>query len=112
MRIRGRTADLVQPDTRSLRNADAVRVLLVVDDEQPLRELHFVRMGAGRNADLPQHSRSCGIGDVDDARSDAEVAHVPDVEHVAVPHDLHAVALAIEIGVADELEPASLEGTR
>jgi hypothetical protein len=34
------------------------------------------------------------------------------VQHVAAPHDLHAVAFAGEIGVADELEAARLEGTR
>jgi hypothetical protein len=35
---------------------------------------------------------------------------MPYIEHVAVPHDLHAIAFAAEIGVADELEAACLQG--
>jgi hypothetical protein len=60
--------------------------------------------------DLPQDVRPGGIGDVDDARPNTEVAHVADVEHVAAPHDLHPIAAAIEVGMADELEATLLKG--
>ena len=32
-----------------------------------------------------------------------------DVEHVAVAHDLHAVASSVEIGMTDELETVRFE---
>ena len=81
----------------------------MVCEEQAVGELDLVRVRSLGDRDLPEDSRPAGVGDVDDARPDAEVAHVTDVQHVAAAHDLHPVAAAVEVAVADELEAMLLE---
>ena len=73
-------------------------------------ELHFVRVRPLRDRDLSQELWLAGVGDLDDARPDAEVAHVPDVDDVGIPHDLHPVAAPIKVGVPDELQATLLQG--
>ena len=84
----------------------------MIREQEPVGELHLVRMRSLRNGDLPQDSRPLRVGDVEDARADAEVTHVPHVEKIAAAHDLHSVAAALEVGVAHKLETALLERTR
>ncbi len=111
LRLRG-LRDVVDNEAAAIRDADAVGILLVVREQQVARELHLVRVRSPRHWNLPHDAGPREVGDLHDTRADAEVAHMAHVQHVAVPHDLHAVTLAGEIGVADELEAARLEGTR
>src|SRR5438309_279917 len=53
-------------------------------------------------------ARMRGVGEIDDACPHAEVAHMADVEDVAIPHDLHPIAPAIEVAVPDHLEAVLL----
>jgi hypothetical protein len=105
----GRPRDVVHEQTAALRDSDPIGVLLVVREQEIAGQLHLVGVRSLRDGDLPEHARVREIGDVDDARPNAEVAHVADVEDVAAPHDLHAIALAAEVGVADEFEAVRLE---
>ncbi len=107
----GGVRDVVHHEARALRDADAIGVLLVIGEQKAVGELHLVRMRSLRHGDLPEDSRAGGIGDVDDAGPDAEIAHVTDVEDLARSHDLHPVAAAAEVGVADELDAVLLHGT-
>src|SRR5207245_10224573 len=94
---------VVHQQTRALRDADAIRILLVVREQEAVAELHLVGVRSLWHGDLSEDSRSARMDEVDDAGPDAEVAHVTDVEHVAVPPDRHAMAGASEVGMAAEL---------
>ena len=100
---------VVHADAGARRIANLVRIALVVHEEQPVRELRLVSVGVTGNSGLGHDARNCRIGDVDHARAHREVAHVADVEHILAPHDLHAVAVSVEIAVSDELEAARFE---
>ena len=82
----------------------------MVREQKTVGELHLVRVRPLRDRDLSQELWLAGVGDLDDARPDAEVAHVPDVDDVGIPHDLHPVAAPIKVGVPDELQATLLQG--
>ena len=84
----------------------------MIREQEAIGKLHLVGVGSLRHRDLSQDVRPARIGDVHDARPYAEVAHVADVENVAVPHDLHPVATTLEVGMADELEAALFQRAR
>src|SRR5665809_169134 len=50
------------------------------------------------------------VAHVEHRRGHATRAHVAEVQSIAVAHYLHAVPMAREIGVADELQPVAVSG--
>ena len=93
-----------EPVAESLAAAEA----LLVHEQQTARELHLVGVRSCRRRDLGDHVRVGRVGDVQHRGAHAGAAEMADVEGVAVAHDLHAVALGVEIGVAEEPEPRCL----
>ena len=59
-------------------------------------------MGADRCLQLCNDLRTPGIGDVDDGCADAALAHMADIRKAVSDVDMHAVAVAIEVGLADQ----------
>ena len=59
----GRILDLIHQQAGALGDTDAVRVLLVVCEEEAVGELDLVRVRSLGDRDLPQDSRPAGIGD-------------------------------------------------
>ncbi len=68
-----------------------------------------MRVRALGHRQLRHQARVPQVGNVHDARAHAEVAHVADVDDVAVTHHLHPVAFSAQIGVPDELESAGVQ---
>ena len=75
---------------------------LVVDQQQPVRHLHLVRVGVGGCVPLRHQLGTIRSGYVEDRRARSGCPRVPDVQRVAVTHDLHAVASSAQVVLAEE----------
>ncbi len=104
-----RARDVVYDDPGAFRIGEVVRVALVVHEQQPVGVLGLMGVRSSGGRQLRDDARPAEIRDVDHARADAEVTHVPHVKDVAVAHDLHPVASAGEVTMSDELEAAFVQ---
>ena len=99
-----------QPGRERLGHRRAVGELLVVDQQQAIGGLHLVVMAAGRRPPLCHQLRPGGVGHVQDRGAHPGGARVPDVEHVALPDHLHAVAVATQVVAGEQAQPAGARG--
>ena len=76
--------------------------LLAVLDEDVTDDLHLVVVGVGRMLDLADDARVGGIGAVEDGERQRAQPDMGDVDELAALDDLHGVADAIKVAVADE----------
>ena len=104
--------DVVDHDAGALGIGRVVWVALVIHEQEPIGVLSLVRVRALRRRQLAEDLRAPEVRDVDDARRDAGVAHVPHVHDIPVAHDLHPVALPVEVGVTDELKATCVQDAR
>ena len=90
----------------------SVREALVVDQQEPICDLHLVRVGIGGRVPLRHQLGTIRSGYVEDRRARSGRARVSDVERVAVTHDLHAVASSAQVVLAEESKPSCRRGFR
>ncbi len=83
---------------------------LVVDQQQPVGDLDLVGVGAGRRRQLPHQDRLGGVAHVEDGGAHPARPEMPHIQGVALTQDLHAVAVAAEVGVAEEPQSPGVGG--
>ncbi len=76
----------------------------MVRQEEAVGHLHLVRVGPVGRFHLFDESQVGRIRCIENAGTHPGHAEVGDVESIAVPHDLHAVAVPTEVGVTDLAE--------
>jgi hypothetical protein len=88
----------------------AVRELLVVDEQQAVRDLNLVRVRPRRRGPLGHQLRPQRVGGVEDRRPHPAGADVTHVNGIRLPDHLHAVARAAEVMVSHEVEASGASG--
>ena len=84
------------------------RAALVVDQQHVVDHLDLVRVGAWRCFQLGDHAWAARIRHIDHRRADPSLAHVADERETVLEVDVHAVAVAVEVGLADQAQVQSV----
>ena len=81
---------------------------LVVDEQHVANHLHFVRVGTGRRLELRDDTRVPGVGHVDHRGTNAAFTHVRHEGEAILHVDVHAVAVAVQVGLSDQAHVQSV----